>query len=86
MFCVQQFEVFYDDPLEPLPVGSFREIESAMAAMHKFASRVPGYYFVWSLTRTMRSRPASILSSIISRLQLRAAALQKGNRNSKGTI
>jgi len=46
MLSAQQFEVLYDDPLEPLPISSFGEIESATAAMHGFASRVPGRHLV----------------------------------------
>ena len=43
-----QFELFYDDPLAPLQIGSFNEFALAKAAMEDKASRVPGRYFVWS--------------------------------------
>ena len=43
-----QFELFYDDPLAPLQIGSFSEFALAKAAMEDKASRVPGRYFVWS--------------------------------------
>jgi hypothetical protein len=43
-----QFEVFYDDPLEPLLIASFEEFAVAKAAMERMAVNVPGHYFVWS--------------------------------------
>jgi len=43
-----QFDVFYDDPFEPLLLASFKESKAAKAAMRDFALHVPGQYFVWS--------------------------------------
>ncbi len=43
-----QFELFCDDPLAPLLIGSFDEFAAAKAAMEDKAARVPGRYFIWS--------------------------------------
>lgn len=43
-----EFDLFYDDPLTPLLIGSFDEFAAAQAAMRDKASRVPGRYFIWS--------------------------------------
>jgi hypothetical protein len=44
----KEFEVFLDDPLEPLLIGSFDNFEAARTMMNQRASCVPGRYFVWS--------------------------------------
>ena len=48
MTAARQFEVFYDDPFDPLLIASFEVLGSAKAAMADFALHVPGQYFVWS--------------------------------------
>lgn len=48
MLAAQKFDIFYDDPLEPLLIASFEEFGAAQAAMADFALHVPGQYFLWS--------------------------------------
>lgn len=58
----EQFEVFYDDAFEPLIVASFDALQDAEAAMHDWASHVPGHYFVWC------SRKDELVMQITTRL------------------
>jgi hypothetical protein len=48
MCRAQDFELFYDDPFDPLPIASFDDFRAAKETMQDFASHVPGQYFVWS--------------------------------------
>lgn len=48
MNIAQQYELFYDDPLDPLLIASFQKLRAAKVAMNHFAEHVPGQYFVWS--------------------------------------
>lgn len=48
MLAAQRFEIFYDDPFEPLLIAEFDDLPAARSAMEHFASFVPGKYFVWS--------------------------------------
>lgn len=48
MFLAPEFEIFYDDPFDPLLLASFDEFAAANETMQDLASHVPGQYFVWS--------------------------------------
>ena len=43
-----RFDVFQDDPWDPLLIASFDEFASAKKAMENMASEIPGQYFVWA--------------------------------------
>lgn len=47
MFAARKFEVFYDDPFEPLLIAVFEDLDAARSAMEQWASHVPGQYFIW---------------------------------------
>lgn len=48
MHADQQFDVVYDDPLEPLLIAACGELAAAETVMKRLALAIPGKYFVWS--------------------------------------
>lgn len=48
MYANRQFDVVYDDSLEPLVIASCEELCMAEVIMERLALGIPGKYFVWS--------------------------------------
>ncbi len=65
MTAAQKFELFYDDPFDPILIASFEELAAANAAMGDFALHVPGQYFVWSREEDQVAAQLSTGSSLL---------------------